>query len=136
MTIRREDLAAAAALGLLQYRQIDPLLVFLLQRDVHAQRQAMLRARERQRNGLVAWMALVAALLATCAGAMFAILLTRTSAPVAPGVAVLFMLVYAGSAYGAAVLARARGYGRRLRVVSVAVVASVPVAVFALQQVA
>ncbi|MGE5622206.1 MAG: hypothetical protein ACM3WS_03510, partial [Bacillota bacterium] len=42
MTIRREDLAAAAAVGLLHYRQVEPLLVFLLQRDVHARRAAML----------------------------------------------------------------------------------------------
>lgn len=42
MTIRREDLTAAAAAGLLPYRQIDPLLIFLLQRDIVAKRQVLL----------------------------------------------------------------------------------------------
>lgn len=133
MTIRREDLAAAAALGLLQYRQIDPLLVFLLQRDLHAQRQAMLRARERRRGGVLAWLAFGAALLATVAGAMFALVLTTHGTGIAPGTVLLFVLTYIGSAWGAAATARARGYGMRVRLASAAVVASVPVAVFVLQ---
>jgi len=136
MTIRREDLAAAAALGLLQYRQIDPLLVFLLQRDLHAQRQAMLRARERRRGGVLAWLTFGAAALATIAGVMFALVLTTHGAGGPSAAAWLFVLAYLGSAYGALALAHVRGYGMRVRLASAALVATIPVAVFALQEAA
>lgn len=136
MTIRREDLAAAAALGLLQYRQIDPLLVFLLQRDVHAQRQAMMLARTRRRSGALTWMTVVAGLMATVTGALFALLLTKHGPDLGVGVMLLFLGAYAGSAFSAAALVRARGYGRRARLASAALMASVPLAVFAIQQAA
>src|SRR5437763_1468565 len=42
MTVKREDLQAAAAAGVVQYTQIDSILIFLLQRDVQAQRSSML----------------------------------------------------------------------------------------------
>lgn len=38
MTVKREDLLAAAALGVVQYKQVDPILIFLLQRDVKLKR--------------------------------------------------------------------------------------------------
>jgi len=134
MTIRREDLAAAAALGLLQYRQIDPLLVFLLQRDVYAQRQAMLRMREQRRTGLLVWLTCAAAFLATVTGALFALLLTSRGSQLGTGVLMLFLAAYAGSAFSTAALVRARGYGRTARAASAALMASVPLAVFAIQQ--
>lgn len=135
MTIRRDDLAAAAALGLLQYRQIDPLLVFLLQRDVHARRQAMLREREMRRSGVLVWLTFAAGLLAACTGALFALLLGSRGAQIGSGAVLLLLIAYAGSALSAAALARARGYGRRIRVVSAALMASIPIAVFVLQRV-
>ena len=136
MTIRREDLAAAASLGLLQYRQIDPLLVFLLQRDVSARRQAMQAQAERRRGGVLSWMAGIAAVLATVTGAMFALLLTSRGSQIGTGVVLLFLTAYAGSAFSATALVRARGYGKRVRVASATLMASVPLAVFALQQAA
>jgi predicted permease len=136
MTTRREDLAAAAALGLLQYRQIDPLLVFLLQRDVYARRQAMLHEREERRSGVLTWLTCVMALLATVTGGLFALLLTSRGAQLGSGALLLFLIAYACSAFSAAVLVRARGYGRRTRMASAALMASVPLAVFAIQQAA
>lgn len=43
MSVKREDLQAAAAVGVVQYTQVDPLLIFLLQRDMNHQREAMLK---------------------------------------------------------------------------------------------
>ena len=42
MNIRREDLQAAAEAGVVQYKQIDQILIFLMQRDVLEQRSSML----------------------------------------------------------------------------------------------
>lgn len=133
MTIRREDLVAAAALGLLQYRQIDPLLLFLLQRDLLAKRKALHRERERRREGLFASLTFGAALLATVAGVLFALLLTSRGASITWSVLIPFIALYAFGACGAVALARARGYRLRVRVASAALMAAVPVAVFALQ---
>jgi hypothetical protein len=136
MTIRREDLAAAAALGLLQYRQVDPLLVFLLQRDVHARRLALLREREQRHGGILTFMSYVAGGLATVALALFALLLSTRSAELGPGVAALLLLASGGCALVVATLARARGYGRGMRLAGAALIGSVPLLVFALNSVA
>lgn len=72
MTIRREDLAAAAAVGLLHYTQIDPLLVYLLQRDVRAKREAML-AQLSRRSQFNLWLSYAAGLLALIVAALFAL---------------------------------------------------------------
>ncbi len=40
MSVKREDLLAAAALGVLQYKQVDPILIFLLQRDMRLARES------------------------------------------------------------------------------------------------
>lgn len=42
MSIKREDLIAAANAGVLPYKQVDPMLIFLLQRDMQQQRTDML----------------------------------------------------------------------------------------------
>lgn len=135
MTIRREDLAAAAALGLLQYRQVDPLLLFLLQRDVLAQRRALFEASRQRRAGALTWLTVVAGVMAALAGALFALLLTQRGPELGVGVMLIFLAAYGASAFSAVALVRARGYGRRVRIVSAALMASVPLAVFALQQV-
>jgi Na+-transporting methylmalonyl-CoA/oxaloacetate decarboxylase beta subunit len=53
MSVKREDLLAAAALGVVQYKQVDPLLIFLLQRDVNQQREAMLKQRQASRVSIL-----------------------------------------------------------------------------------
>lgn len=137
MTIRREDLVAAAGVGLLQYRQIDPLLVFLLQRDVRAKRMALAaQARMTQRGALYALLSYLVAFLALLTAALFAVLFT-TRAVQAMGVGALFFftLLYAVGALGLSAWFKRRGYCGRLRLALALTVASVPLAVFALHQV-
>lgn len=135
MTIRREDLAAAAAVGLLQYRQIDPLLVFLLQRDVCAKRQA-LQVRTTQGGGFHTFLSYLLAMLAIVVAALFAVLFMVRMAPaMSVGALLSFTALYALAALGIAAWFRRRGYRGRVRLLSAAIVASVPLAVFALQQV-
>jgi hypothetical protein len=132
MTIRRDDLVAAAALDLLQYRQIDPLLVFLLQRDVRAKRQALLvQARPSRLQVILSY---AAVLLAVLTGALFAVLFT-TRAVQSMGVGALFFftLLYAIGALGLAFWFKRIGYCGRVRMLSAVIMTSVPLAVFALQ---
>ncbi|OWW22355.1 hypothetical protein [Noviherbaspirillum denitrificans] len=139
MTIRRDDLVAAAAAGLLQYRQVDPLLVFLLQRDITAQRQAMLaqQARPRQVQGVHALLSFILGVLAVITAAMFTVLFSsRAAHAFGSGAYVLFALAYIAAGMSIAAWFRRRGYGRRLRLLFAVVLATVPLAVVALQQVA
>lgn len=137
MTIRRDDLVAAAAAGLLQYRQVDPLLVFLLQRDITAKRQAMLmQARPRQYQGLHAVLSFLLAVLAVVTAVMFGVLFSSRAVH-AMGSGAWAILVFLYLAGGMAIVAwfRKRGYGGRIRLLFAVVMASVPLAVVALQQV-
>ena len=138
MTIRRDDLVAAAAAGLLQYRQVDPLLVFLLQRDISAKRQAMLdQTRPRQFNGLHAILSFTVALLAVVTTVMFAVLFSsRAAHALGNGSYLFFAFLYMGAGLAVAAWFRRRGYWGRIRLLLAVVMASVPLAVVALQQVA
>ncbi len=138
MTIRRDDLVAAASVGLLQYRQIDPLLVYLLQRDVRLKRMALIaQAQARQRSGFHAFLSNVAALLAVITASLFGVLFTTRSAhAMGFGAIVLFTLLYGFGALALAFWFKQRGYCGRFRVLSALIMTSVPLAVFALQQVA
>lgn len=136
MTIRRDDLVAAAAAGLLQYRQVDPLLVFLLQRDITAKRQAMLeQARPRHYTGLHAALSFLLAVLAVVTAVMFGVLVSSRTAH-AMGNSAWAVLLFLYLAGGMALVAwfRKRGYGARIRLLVAVVMASVPLAVVALQQ--
>lgn len=138
MTIRRDDLVAAAAVGLLQYRQIDPLLVFLLQRDVRAKRQALQEQATASRHaGLYALLSYVVALLAIVTAGLFAVLFTtRAVQEMGNAAFVFFTALYLLAGLGLAAWFRRRGYRSRIRVLAAIVMASVPLAVVALQQVA
>ncbi|HJV82610.1 hypothetical protein [Noviherbaspirillum sp.] len=138
MTIRRDDLVAAAAVGLLQYRQIDPLLVFLLQRDVRLKRQALIaQAQAKQRNGFYVFLSNVAALLAVITASLFGVLFTtRSLHSMGFGALALFTLLYGFGALALVFWFKQRGYCARFRVLSALIMTSVPLAVFALQQVA
>ena len=138
MTIRRDDLVAAAAAGLLQYRQIDPLLVFLLQRDITAQRQALLaQARPRRYQGLYAVLSFLVAVLAVVTAVMFSVLFSsRVLDAMGGGAYGLFALLYLGAGLAIAAWFRRRGYCGRIRLLFAVMMASVPLAVVALQQVA
>lgn len=138
MTIRRDDLVAAAAAGLLQYRQIDPLLVFLLQREIIAKRQAMLaQKRPRQYDGLYALLSFTVALLAVVTAVMFSVLFTsRAVDAMGDGAYLFFAVLYMACGLAIAAWFRRRGYCGRIRLLFAVVMASVPLAVVALQQVA
>jgi cytochrome c oxidase assembly factor CtaG len=137
MTIRRDDLVAAAAAGLLQYRQIDPLLVFLLQRDITARREAMLaKASKRQFHGLYALLSFTVAVLAVVTAVMFSMLFaSRAVYSLGSSAYVLFALLYMVAGLAIAAWFRRRGYCGRIRLLFAVVMASVPLAVVALQQV-
>ncbi|RZI40626.1 hypothetical protein EGT07_21980 [Herbaspirillum sp. HC18] len=137
MTIRRDDLAAAAAAGLLQYRQVDPLLVFLLQRDIQAKRQALVvqpqADRYRRINKLLAYAAM---LLAIVTASLFGVLFTsRAMHALGNGALMLVALAYVAAGFGIAAWFRRRGYCGRLRLLFAVIMTSIPLAVMALQQV-
>jgi len=138
MTIRRDDLVAAAAAGLLQYRQVDPLLVFLLQRDITAKRQAMLtQARPRPYQGLFAVLSFLLAVLAVVTAVMFGVLFSsRAAQAMGSGTWAILVFLYLAGALAIVAWFRKRGYGSRIRFLFAVVMASVPLAVVALQQVA
>jgi len=138
MMIRRDDLVAAAAVGLLQYRQIDPLLVFLLQRDVVARRQAMLeQTRQSQQSGMTRLLSYVVGTLALVTAALFGLLLlTRTSLTAEAGTFAALAAAYLSAVIGVTTWFRKRGYGARIRFLIAMLLAATPLAVFALRQVA
>jgi hypothetical protein len=138
MMIQRDDLVAAAAVGLLQYRQIDPLLIFLLQRDVRARRAALARSETRPVRTGRAYLLLsyLAGTLAIVTAALFAVVFTaRAVESLGVGVLFFFTLLYAIAALGLASWFKRRGLGVPVRILTALVLALVPLAVFALQQV-
>lgn len=133
--IQRDDLVAAAAVGLLQYRQIDPLLIFLLQRDVREQRAALL-ARPR-----ATWASRAHLLLSYMAGALAIVTAALFAAHAAesPGIGafIIFISLYATGALGLASWFKRRGLAVPMRILAtlaIALAPLVPLAVFALQQ--
>lgn len=137
MTISREDLAAAASLGLLQYSQVDPLLIFLLQRDVSAKRAAL--AASARAATPPHWLRVVlwytAVFLAVLTVGLFAVVYASQLTPGA-GLAALLgtVVLYTGAGIKLASWSRGRGYCRITRVALGAVMASLPLAVLALHQ--
>ncbi len=137
MTIRREDLVAAASVGLLQYRQIDPLLVFLLQRDVRAKRLALAaQVRTSRQSWLYALLSYVVAALAILTAGLFAVLFTsRGVQEMGSGALFFFTSVYVAGALGLVAWFKRRGYCGKIRLLLAMTMASVPLAVFAFKQV-
>lgn len=137
MTIQRDDLVAAAAVGLLQYRQIDPLLIFLLQRDVRTQREAMLaQTRSARIKRTYALLSYLVGMLAIITAALFAVLFTtRAVGPLSMDALIFFTMLYSLCAVVLSSWFKRRGFGMAIRLLTAVVVALLPVAVFALQQV-
>jgi hypothetical protein len=137
MTIQRDDLVAAAAVGLLQYRQIDPLLIFLLQRDVRTQREAMLaQTRSARIKRTYAFLSYLVGVLAIITAALFAVLFTtRAVGSLSMDTLIFFTALYSLCAVVLSSWFKRRGFGMAMRLLTAVVVALVPVAVFALQQV-
>ncbi|MDB5839022.1 MAG: hypothetical protein JWQ23_974 [Herminiimonas sp.] len=136
MTIRREDLLAAAEAGVVQYSQIDHILIFLLNRDIQSQRSAVqTRRRSPRRTGLYYMLAMLAigtalALIAWSPGlygqiALQAHITDRLMWPI--GLCALFAVAIA------AWFERRRA-GLTVRVLAAAVIALVPLALFLSQR--
>lgn len=138
MAIQREDLVAAATAGLLQYRQVDPLLIFLLQRDLLAQRAALLqqpRPKPRPAAGIYMLLSCIGGLLAIVVASLFAASFTVPAvASYGAGALFFFTVLYALGAIGLAAWFKRRGLGVPVRVMTGLVIALVPLAVFGMQQ--
>jgi hypothetical protein len=134
MNVRREDLQAAAAAGVVQYKQIDQILIFLLQRDVLAQRSTMLAGQgpgAGVRHVLYYLLTLLAIIVLAAQTGLYARLAVE-----AHGVAALWW--FAG-AYVLLAVAVAAWFERRrasvaVRILATSAVALVPLAVFAAQR--
>jgi hypothetical protein len=136
MKIRRQDLVAASSLGLLQPNQIGPLYLFLLQRDVHAKRIALVaEARTSQRSALWRLLTHVAAWIGVLTTVLFATLLL-TSNPAGNGVLLAFSLLYTFCVCWAAIRFRKRPVAGRGRTLPVLALMAVPLAMLMVGKVA
>lgn len=136
MKIRREDLAAAAALGLLQNTQVDPLLVYLLHRDLRAKREQMLVQSQPQLGGVNRRLAYALGLLVLITATLFAVaLMAHEEQATDVGVMIVSTVLYASGALAFVGWLRKRGLFSRKRTVAALTMASLPLAVFALHHV-
>lgn len=137
MNIRREDLEAAAAVGILQYREVDSLLVFLLQRDVRSRRME-LSGQARPQSGRIrsafGWLLMLAGL---AAAALLAFQVTGQAVQ-SLGVGVLFFLalIYGAGTFALTTFTKGEVLGNRARVTLALLFGAAPLAVFALQRAA
>lgn len=135
MSVKREDLLAAAAVGVVQYTQVDPLLIFLLQRDVNLQREAMLRettaGRMSVRHVVLYMLALLVIGVAT---ALIAIYTKLAVDALGTGGLLWFIGLYALFTLAIASWFERRKIGTSVRIFTTSVIALLPLAVFASQQ--
>jgi hypothetical protein len=133
--VQREDLVAAASVGILQFRQIDPLLIFLLQQDVKSHREAMLAEARPTRRGypfLSFLIGMTVVIAATLSAVFFT---TQAVQSLGMGALIALTMAYALCALGLALWFKKRGLGVTIRVLSALMMVMAPVAVFALQHV-
>ncbi|MDB5762356.1 MAG: hypothetical protein JWQ21_1351 [Herminiimonas sp.] len=136
MTVKREDLLAAAAVGVLQYTQVDPVLIFLLQRDVNLQREAMLRKKKTTRmSGKHALLYMAAILAIGMATSLIALYTKLAFDALGAGGLLWFTGVYALFTVAMAAWFERRQLGVSVRIFSTSVIALLPLAVFASQQI-
>jgi hypothetical protein len=129
MTVKREDLLAAASVGVLHYTQVDPLLVYLLQR------QAMLRQKRGSRmSGKHVMLYMAAILVIGLVAAMVAFYTKLAFDALGPTGILWFIGLYALVTVGVAAWFEGRQIGLPVRIFSTSVIALVPLAIFASQQ--
>ncbi len=135
MIVEREDLLAAASVGVLQYKQVEPVLVFLLQRDVSQQRKEMLAQksalRVRARYVLFYLTALFALATATMLIGWYTHLAFKA---LGVGGLLWFAGLYAAFTIAMAAWFERRKMGARVRIFTTSVIALMPLAVFAAEQ--
>jgi hypothetical protein len=135
MKISREDLLAAAGAGLLQYRQIEPLLVFLLQHDLLQAREAML-GEQQPKKSMTTWLAYAVAMLAFVTACMFTTLVFSKGLQSLPsGPLMVAMACYLVAVVGVVAWVRRRGFDMRIRLMALFGLVSLPLAVLTLHQV-
>ncbi|NEX60513.1 hypothetical protein [Noviherbaspirillum galbum] len=125
MKIRREDLVAAAGAGLLQYRQIEPLLVFLLQHDLLQSREAML-AMHQPRQGLTPWLIYIAAILAFVTATLFGVVVVAGHVPGLAGPVALGAFCYLVATASVVTWKRRYGHAMSLQTVALLAMATLP----------
>lgn len=137
MSVKREDLQAAAAVGVVQYTQVDPLLIFLLQRDMNHQREAMLKEKRPARmSGVHVAFYMLTLLFIGVATAMIA-LYTKLAVDALGAVGILWFIgLYALFTLVAAAWFERRKIGAAVRIFTTSIIALLPLAVFASQQLA
>lgn len=135
MSIKREDLLAAASVGVLQYTQVDPLLVFLLQRDVNLQRQTMLKQKKGSRmSGRHVLSYMAAVLVIGLVTSLVAYYTKLTFDALGPSGILWFIGLYALFTVAMATWFEWRQLGLPVRIFTTSVVALLPLAIFASQQ--
>jgi hypothetical protein len=127
MDIKREDLLAAAAAGVLHYGDIDPLLIFLAQRETTNRKARLISFRGRLKLIYAAGILLI--------GAMTLLALRFSAATISPlGLAALlwFTLMYALCAVVATAWFDVRSGGLPTGFFALVAIALTPVVVFSL----
>lgn len=137
MSVKREDLQAAAAVGVVQYTQVDPLLIFLLQRDVNHQREIMLKERKPARmSGMHVAFYMLALLFIGVATALIAMYTKLAVDALGADGLLWFIGLYALFTLTVAAWFERRKIGASVRIFTTSVIALLPLAVFASQQLA
>jgi hypothetical protein len=139
MTIQREDLVAAASVGILQYRQIDPLLIYLLQRDVCSHREAMLEQKTAAyvRGRVFRFLTYLVIALGVITASLFAVMfgMRANLDLIVDANTGSLIAVAALCALGIALWFTRKQFGVAVRMLVAFLIALVPVGVFALQNV-
>ena len=134
MTVKREDLLAAATAGVLHYGEIDSLLIFLAQREATIRK--LTTVTEKPAEGMRAhWMYYLGGVLAIAVATLFGMLFSTRNVGSLGLVAVLwFSLVYVLCAIGATAWFDVRGRRVLIGLFVVLAIALMPLAVFALRR--
>lgn len=135
MSVKREDLLAAAAVGVVQYTQVDPLLIFLLQRDVNLHREAMLREKRPVRmSGMHVMFYMLALLFVGVATTLIAIYTKLAINALGTDGLLWFIGLYGLFTLLVAAWFERRQIANSVRIFTTSVIALLPLAVFASQQ--
>lgn len=135
MSVKREDLLAAAAVGVVQYTQVDPLLIFLLQRDVNLHREAMLREKRPVRmSGMHVMFYMLALLFVGVATSLIAIYTKLAINALGTDGLLWFIGLYVLFTLLVAAWFERHQIGNSVRIFTTSVIALLPLAVFASQQ--
>jgi hypothetical protein len=133
MIVKREDLVAAAHAGVLHYKEVDSLLIFLAQREVTAKKVDEEQQQHRTRRAWI--MYYLAGMLAIGVATLCSVLFVSQHAVSLGAFAALwFTVIYGLSAMGAAAWMGIRGGGVLRGIFSVFLIALMPVAIVAAKE--